>query len=88
MVFAVLQWRVIRIMLPDIADHEAWIDRRLHWMRPRTNGRHAHGTSMAPFSIHNLDEMLADLGFDTDRFTLMRQSLSLAYPVQYRHIVR
>jgi cation diffusion facilitator CzcD-associated flavoprotein CzcO len=77
-----------RIRLPDKADREAWIDRRLHWMRTRTGGKHVHGTSVAPFSIHNLDEMLADLGTDVTWFTRVRQWFSPAHPAQYRHILR
>ncbi|MQY17409.1 hypothetical protein [Nocardia macrotermitis] len=77
-----------RITLPDKQDREAWIDRRLHWMRARTRGKHAHGTSVAPFSIHNLDEMLGDLNADVGRFTRVRQWFSPVYPEQYRRIVQ
>jgi hypothetical protein len=38
------------------------VSRRLRWMTERTGGHHAHGTSIAPFTIHRVDELLGDLG--------------------------
>ncbi len=30
-------------------------------MEERTEGKHARGTNIIPFSLHNIDEMLSDL---------------------------
>jgi hypothetical protein len=37
-------------------------DRRLRWMEDRTEGKHARGTNIIPFSMHQIDELLADMG--------------------------
>lgn len=39
----------------------ARIDRKLAWMEERTKGRHARGTNVIPFSMHNVDEVLDEL---------------------------
>jgi dimethylaniline monooxygenase (N-oxide forming) len=39
----------------------ARIDRKLAWMEERTQGRHARGTNVIPFSMHNVDEVLDEL---------------------------
>lgn len=46
---------------PERAQREA-TDRRLRWMEERTEGRHARGTNIIPFSMHQIDELLADMG--------------------------
>ncbi len=40
------------------------VSERLAWMKQRTHGKHAHGTNVIPFSLHNIDEVLGDLGLD------------------------
>lgn len=37
-------------------------DRRLRWMEARTEGKHARGTNIIPFSMHQIDELLDDMG--------------------------
>jgi hypothetical protein len=37
-------------------------DARLRWMEERTEGKHARGTNIIPFSMHQVDELLADMG--------------------------
>lgn len=50
-----------RIALPPVEARNAWIDQRLGWMDERTGGKHCKGTNIVPFSLHHIDEVLADL---------------------------
>lgn len=50
-----------RIALPDAAAQNASIDQRLAWMQERTGGKHCKGTNIVPFSLHHIDELLADI---------------------------
>lgn len=47
--------------LPPEAEQLAITDRRLRWMEERTEGKHARGTNIIPFSMHQIDELLADM---------------------------
>ncbi|MEP7088770.1 MAG: hypothetical protein ABI776_01580 [Nocardioidaceae bacterium] len=55
-------------------------------MRERTNGQHARGTNVIPFSLHNIDEVLSDVGLDVGRATKMKQWLLPLDPSNYRFI--
>jgi hypothetical protein len=58
-------------------------------MEPRTIGHHAAGTSIIPFSIHNIDELLADLRIDIGPLTRARQWVRRIQPQSYQqHIDR
>ncbi|MDN5758985.1 MAG: NAD(P)/FAD-dependent oxidoreductase [Tomitella sp.] len=59
---------------------------RLAWMRERTRGKHARGTNLIPFSVHNIDEVLSDVGLDVSRATKFKQWLLPFNPQDYRHI--
>ena len=48
--------------LPPLEQRRRFVQERLRWMEERTEGKHARGTNIIPFSLHNIDEMLADLG--------------------------
>ena len=52
-----------RLRLPDPEKREARIDERLRWMTAGTGGHHAKGTTVTPFTLHTIDELLADLRF-------------------------
>lgn len=47
--------------LPSERDMNHHMDARLAWMEERTEGKHARGTNIIPFSMHNVDELLEDL---------------------------
>jgi hypothetical protein len=72
------------LKLPPLAEQEAMIDRRLAWMEERTNGKHSKGTNIIPFSVHNIDELLADLGLQLGLFTRIKQWLLPIDPGDYR----
>lgn len=59
---------------------------RLTWMRERTGGMHARGTNIIPFSMHNIDEVLSDVGLDVGRLTKAKQWLLPIKPADYRRI--
>ncbi len=50
------------IALPPVEQRREFVQTRLRWMEERTQGKHARGTNIIPFSLHNIDEMLSDLG--------------------------
>jgi dimethylaniline monooxygenase (N-oxide forming) len=50
--------------LPPVKERRAMVAERVQWMEQRTNGRHARGTNVLPFSLHNIDETLEDIGID------------------------
>ena len=49
------------LKLPPVAEQLRVTDERLAWMEERTEGKHARGTNIIPFSMHQIDELLADL---------------------------
>ncbi|MEV1076386.1 flavin-containing monooxygenase [Micromonospora parva] len=59
---------------------------RLAWMAARTNGRHARGTNIIPFSMHNIDEVLDELGLNLGSLTRARQWLFPVDPGSYRGV--
>ncbi|MFQ6397243.1 flavin-containing monooxygenase [Nocardia sp. KC 131] len=73
-----------RIALPAAEEMTTQVDERLRWMAERTNGHHAHGTAITPFSIHNIDEMLADLKYRLSLRTRAAQWFRTVRPSSYR----
>ncbi|MFF3223409.1 NAD(P)-binding domain-containing protein [Nocardia suismassiliense] len=73
-----------RLNLPDREVVNEQIDARLRWMEERTRGHHAHGTAITPFSIRNVDEMLADLKFRLPLRTRAAQWFRTIRPESYR----
>lgn len=75
-----------RLELPTAAERDAHIDSRLAWLHQRTGGHHASGTVIAGFNIHNIDEMLADLGVNVGPLTRAFQWVLPINPQSYRKI--
>lgn len=50
------------LSLPSEAEQLSATDARLRWMEARTEGKHARGTNIIPFSMHQIDELLGDMG--------------------------
>ncbi|MEH0826506.1 MULTISPECIES: flavin-containing monooxygenase [unclassified Micromonospora] len=59
---------------------------RLAWMTARTSGKHARGTNIIPFSMHNIDEVLDELGLNLGRAARARQWLLPVDPRSYRGV--
>jgi hypothetical protein len=60
------------IELPEEVEMNRWIDERLAWMKARTDGKHSKGTNIIPFSVHQMDELLADI------------DLKLSLPIRFK----
>ena len=73
--------------LPPVGERRADVHARLRWMEQRTNGRHARGTNVIPFSMHNIDEMLEDIGIDVSAPRRALQWLLPVDPSAYQQVV-
>ena len=76
------------LQLPPRTEQEALIDRRLAWMEERTDGKHAKGTNIIPFSVHNIDELLQDMGLQLGSLTRFKQWLGPIDPRDYQVATR
>ncbi len=72
--------------LPPVEDMRMHVDRRLVWMEERTAGKHARGTNIIPFSMHNIDEVLDDLDLNVGKGTKAVQWLGPINPNSYRKV--
>lgn len=72
--------------LPPVEQQRAHVEARLRWMEERTRGHHARGTNIIPFSMHNVDEMLEDIGIDVGPATRLTQWLLPIDPGAYRKV--
>ncbi|MFD1504860.1 NAD(P)/FAD-dependent oxidoreductase [Georgenia yuyongxinii] len=72
--------------LPPVAERRRQVQQRLRWMEERTEGHHARGTNLIPFSMHNVDEMLAEIGIIIPRAQRVREWLLPANPRDYCRI--
>ena len=65
------------LVLPDEAAQGRATDHRLRWMEERTEGKHARGTNIIPFSMHQIDELLeeVDLAIEKSRVIESRKLL-------------
>ncbi|MEU8898161.1 NAD(P)/FAD-dependent oxidoreductase [Nocardia sp. NPDC048505] len=73
-----------RLTLPPAEDISAQVDERLQWIDAGTAGHHAHGTTITPFALRNIDEMLSDLRFRLPLRTRLSQWLRPVKPASYR----
>jgi cation diffusion facilitator CzcD-associated flavoprotein CzcO len=76
------------LSLPAVEDRRNQVARELEYMKVRTKGKHAHGTSVIPFSIRNIDEMLADLGVPLSRRKRLAQCGRRVLPRDYRDAIK
>ncbi|MEO5876837.1 MAG: NAD(P)/FAD-dependent oxidoreductase [Streptosporangiaceae bacterium] len=73
--------------VPPVEERRRLVAERLAWMEERTHGRHARGTNIVPFSMHNIDEVLDELGLNVGRATKARQWLLPVAPGSYRDAI-
>jgi len=71
------------VSLPPVAEREAYIDERLAWMEARTSGKHSKGTNIIPFSVHHMDELLADIALPLSPFTRLKHWLVVINAADY-----
>jgi cation diffusion facilitator CzcD-associated flavoprotein CzcO len=76
------------LQLPPQEAMNALIDRRLAWMEERTDGKHSKGTNIIPFSVHNIDELLQDMGLPLGVLTRFKQWLGPVDPADYAVVTR
>jgi len=74
------------IKLPSRDQMLQHIDKRLAWMEHRTENKHARGTNIIPFSVHNIDELLEDLDAQIPVFTRFNQWLLPINPASYKNV--
>lgn len=72
--------------LPPAEQMRAQVGEQLRWMEQFSEGKHARGTSVIPFSMHNIDEVLSDLRLDVGGLTKARQWLLPVDPSSYRSV--
>jgi dimethylaniline monooxygenase (N-oxide forming) len=71
------------LRLPSAAQQDQGITARLAWMEARTEGKHARGTNLIPFSLHHIDELLADMRLPLGAATRLKQWLLPTAPGDY-----
>ncbi len=76
------------LSLPPVEQRREHVQRRLRWMEERTEGKHARGTNIIPFSMHNVDEMLNEIGINVGPLTRFKQWLLPIDARQYRMVTR
>jgi dimethylaniline monooxygenase (N-oxide forming) len=76
------------LKLPAREAQLAMIERRLAWMEERTDGKHSRGTNIIPFSVHNIDELLRDMGLQLGLMTRFKQWLLPIDPRDYRVVTQ
>lgn len=76
------------IPLPSTEEVRQAVVDQLAFLDTATDGHHCKGTKIIPFSMHNVDEVLGDLGLNIN--VLMRAShwLNPINPAAYRHLTR
>ncbi len=72
--------------LPSDSEQIAFTEKRLEWMEERTEGKHARGTNIIPFSVHNVDELLSDLDEKISGFKRFQEWLLPIDPRNYARI--
>jgi hypothetical protein len=75
-----------RVALPDRAERRARVDEQLAFMDEAVNGHHQHGTKIIPFSLHNVDEVLGDVGLQIPARVRAAQWLNPIDPAAYRDV--
>ena len=74
------------LSLPPAEEQRRLVGARLRWMEERTHGRHARGTNIIPFSLHNIDEVLGDIGANVGPLRRAAQWLLPVDPGAYRGV--
>jgi cation diffusion facilitator CzcD-associated flavoprotein CzcO len=75
------------IALPDPAAMRQQVAGQLAFMDVATDTHHCHGGKIIPFSLHNVDEVLGDLGVNISAAVRASHWLKPVDPAAYRRIV-
>ena len=71
---------------PALADMRAAVAAQLAFMDDATDGHHCRGTKIIPFSLHNVDEVLDDLGANIPARVRALHWLNPVDPAAYRDV--
>jgi cation diffusion facilitator CzcD-associated flavoprotein CzcO len=74
------------LTLPDDETRRADVAGQLAFLDDATGAHHCRGTKIIPFSIHNVDEVLGDLGLQISRGTRATHWLNPVAPAAYRDL--
>ncbi len=69
--------------LPSDQDMLEAAKAKLDWLDARSNGKHAHGTNLVPFSLHSIDDTLQDIDLGLGTYATVRQWLLPVRPSDY-----
>lgn len=76
------------LSLPPTETMSERIEARLRWMQEYTGGHHAHGASVTPYALRDIDELLADLGVKLPLAARIAQWVRPARPGDYKVVSR
>ncbi|MEU4838285.1 flavin-containing monooxygenase [Nocardia testacea] len=76
------------LSLPPAETMSERIEARLRWMHEYTDGHHAHGASVTPYALRDIDELLADLGVKLPLAARAAQWVRPARPGDYKVLSR
>lgn len=74
--------------LGSVDERRRQVADRLAWMEERTEGHHARGTNLIPFSMHNIDEAIEEMGFEIPAMQRQREWLMPIRPSDYQWVGR
>jgi len=74
------------VTLPDPGEMRQQVTGQLAFMDAATDTHHCRGGKIIPFSMHNVDEVLADLGINISAAVRAWHWLMPVAPAAYRHI--
>ncbi|MFI2366162.1 flavin-containing monooxygenase [Promicromonospora sp. NPDC019610] len=75
------------VELPSIEERRKHVAERVAWMEQRTGGKHARGTNVIPFSMHQIDETLDEAGVNISQRAQAIQWLLPIDPSAYKNVV-
>lgn len=81
-------WLAGGMALPSETEQRRTVDERLAWMEERTGGKHSKGTNIIPFSVHHIDELLADLGLPLPAPVRLKQWLRPIDPGDFARVTQ
>lgn len=73
-------------VMPPVEERRRIVSERLKWMEERTEGKHARGTNIIPFSLHNVDESLRGMGIKIAPGQRVKEWLMPASPQDYKFV--
>jgi glycine/D-amino acid oxidase-like deaminating enzyme len=75
-----------QVPLPETDAMRRDVDAQLAFMDTATSGHHCHGTKIIPFSMHNVDEVLGDLGLNISARVRASHWINPIDPAAYRGV--